>query len=166
MSAPITITSVDYHNPQHTDQLLQALEQYALDPMGGGSPLSEHVREHLASSLASLPHSFSLLLHVDGVLAGLANCFEGFSTFACQKLVNIHDFVILPDFRGRGLAHHLLAAIEAEAKQRNCCKLTLEVLEGNPVARHTYARFGFQPYALDPAAGHALFMAKAIEASD
>jgi len=43
---------------------------------------------------------------------------------------------------------------------RGCCKLTLEVLTGNLVALRSYERFGFAPYALDPAAGQASFMQK------
>jgi ribosomal protein S18 acetylase RimI-like enzyme len=54
----------------------------------------------------------------------------------------------------------LLAAAEQHAKSRNCCKLTLEVLTGNARALKSYVGFGFEPYALDPAAGQASFMQK------
>ena len=54
----------------------------------------------------------------------------------------------------------LLAAAEQHARARGCCKLTLEVLTGNARALKSYLGFGFEPYALDPAAGQASFMQK------
>jgi len=54
----------------------------------------------------------------------------------------------------------LLAAAQDLARARGCCKLTLEVLTGNQPALASYLKFGFAPYALDPAAGQASFMQK------
>ena len=62
---------------------------------------------------------------------GLVNAIEGFSTFACRPLVNVHDVVVLPGHRGRGIAARLFAEVEAIARERGACKLTLEVLDGN-----------------------------------
>ena len=36
-----------------------------------------------------------------GVAVGLVNCIEGFSTFACRPLVNVHDVVVRESHRGR-----------------------------------------------------------------
>ena len=91
---------------------------------------------------------------------GLINCFEGYSTFKAQPLMNIHDIAVLPGHRGAGVGQALLAAAEQHAKDRGCCKLTLEVLTGNTRALKSYLGFGFEPYALDPAAGQASFMQK------
>ena len=66
------------------------------------------------------------------------------------------------DFRRQGFARGLLAHVEAVARQRGCCKLTLEVLEGNHGARRAYLDFGFEGYQLDPAMGQALFMEKKL----
>lgn len=44
----------------------------------------------------------------------------------------------------------------------DCCKLTLEVLEGNKLAQQVYRRFGFQGYELDPKMGRALFYEKKL----
>jgi ribosomal protein S18 acetylase RimI-like enzyme len=74
--------------------------------------------------------------------------------------LNIHDIAVLPDCRGQGVGQALLAAAEQLAIDRGCCKLTLEVLTGNARALQSYLRFGFAPYALDPAAGQASFMQK------
>lgn len=155
-----TTKLVNYLDPADAADLINALDQYARDPMGGGKGLSDFSRHNLCPTLSQLPHAFSLLLYVDGNLAGLANCLEGFSSFACKKLVNIHDFVVLPQFRGLGLSQYLLQAVEIETRKRDGCKLTLEVLEGNAVARKAYQRFGFESYELDPSTGKALFLQK------
>lgn len=157
------IILADYRDPRQAEDLVYLLNAYALDPMGGGRELAPHVRQNLVATLASLPHAFSLLCYVEGQPAGLANCLEGFSTFKCRKLVNIHDIAVLPDFRGRGLGQDLLARVEAEARQRDCCKITLEVLEGNEPAQASYRKFGFVSYELDPALGRAMFWEKSLE---
>lgn len=140
--------------------VVDLLDAYARDPMGGGEPLSAFARTHLAARLSAMPQAFTALALVDGVPAGLANCFEGFSTFACKPLVNIHDFAVLPQWRGRGVAKALMAFVEEEARRRGACKLTLEVLQGNVAAQALYASAGFANYQLDPAMGHAQFLQK------
>ena len=161
-SAPaLTIALADYTDPRDAADVVALLDAYARDPMGGGEPLAENVKARLAGDLAANPHAFSLIARSGGEAVGLANCFMGYSTFAAAPLVNIHDLAVLPDARGAGIGKALLAAIEAEALKRGACKITLEVLSGNP-ARHLYAREGYGDYQLDPATGHALFWQKRL----
>ena len=136
------------------------LTHYANDPMGGGKPLAEGIAENLAANLAKLPHAFSVLAYVDNQPAGLINCFEAFSTFQGKPLVNIHDVIVHQDFRGRGLSHKMLAEVERISIEKGCCKLTLEVLAGNEIAKSSYNTFGFSGYELDPKTGQALFWQK------
>ena len=161
MSTPVVRCQLaDYANPDHARALVDLLDAYARDPMGGAEPLSAYAREHLVQRLARMPHAFTVLAWVQGVPAGLANCFEGFSTFACKPLVNIHDFAVLPAYRGQGVAQGLMAFVEDEARRRGAAKLTLEVLQGNRPAQALYARCGFANYQLDPQMGHAQFLQK------
>jgi ribosomal protein S18 acetylase RimI-like enzyme len=95
-----------------------------------------------------------------GLPVGLINCVEGFCTFACQPLVNVHDVVVAASHRGRGVAEQMLVLVEQLARARGACKLTLEVLEGNAPAQKLYRRLGFENYQLDPAMGQAQFMQK------
>lgn len=157
----LTITLADYRDPRDAADIVALLDAYARDPMGGGAPLAETIKARLAEDLAANPQAFSLLARLDDKAVGLANCFMGYSTFAAAPLVNIHDLAVLPETRGRGVGKALLAAIEAEALKRGACKITLEVLSGNP-ARRLYAREGFGDYQLDPATGHALFWQKRL----
>jgi GNAT superfamily N-acetyltransferase len=161
LAPDLTIALADYHDPRDAADVVALLDAYARDPMGGGTPLAEDVKQRLPVDLAANPHAFSLLARAGGTAVGLANCFIGYSTFAAAPLVNIHDLAVLPETRGKGVGKALLQAIEAEALKRGACKVTLEVLSGNP-ARHLYAACGYGDYQLDPAAGHALFWQKRL----
>lgn len=159
---PLHLTTADYHNPTHARDLAVLLELYSRDIMGNGKPLSDDILGKLALELAKLPNAFSILAYIDDTAVGMANCFTGFSTFKCRPLVNIHDLAVHPDFRGRRIGAKILAAIEEEAVKRDCCKITLEVLEGNTVAQAAYRKFGFSSYELDPETGRALFWEKEL----
>jgi GNAT superfamily N-acetyltransferase len=161
LAAALTVDLADYADPRDAADVVALLDAYARDPMGSGEPLADAVKARLPGDLAANPHAFSLLARLDGRAVGLANCFIGYSTFAAAPLVNIHDLAVLPGHRGAGIGKALMAAIEAEALKRGACKVTLEVLSGNP-ARHLYARQGYGDYQLDPATGHALFWQKRL----
>jgi GNAT superfamily N-acetyltransferase len=161
LAPALAITLADYRSQRDAADVVALLDAYARDPMGGGEPLSDAVKARLAGDLAGNPLAFSLLARLDERAVGLANCFVGYSTFAAAPLVNIHDLVVLPRHRGAGIGKALIAAVEAEALKRGACKVTLEVLSGNP-ARHLYAACGYGDYQLDPAAGHALFWQKRL----
>jgi ribosomal protein S18 acetylase RimI-like enzyme len=159
----LSVRRVDYTDARDAAALVALLDAYASDPAGGGQPLSEHVKRHLAAELARRPQAFSFIAWDSDRPVGLVNCIEGFSTFACQTLVNVHDVAVLSGHRGRGVGRLLLAAAESEARTRGACKLTLEVLSGNVPARRLYEALGFADYQLDPAMGHACFMQKWLE---
>lgn len=156
----IEVRQADYANTADAEAVVMLLNGYATDPMGGGEPLSEYTQQNLAKSLASRPTAFSVICFVDGKPAGLANCIEGFSTFKCKPVVNIHDIAVLPEYRGKGLSMKLMEKVEQLAKERGACKLTLEVLEGNTLAQNAYRKFGFSGYELDPKMGKAMFWEK------
>jgi ribosomal protein S18 acetylase RimI-like enzyme len=147
----------------HASALVELLDAYACDPAGGGEPLSDFVRGNLVESLAARPFVFSVLAFDGNTPVGLVNAIEGFSTFACRPLVNVHDVAVAASHRGRGIASLLFAEVETIARERGACKLTLEVLEGNASARALYQRLGFAAYQLDPGMGHAQFMQKWLD---
>ena len=159
----IRIVRADYSNPVHASALVMLLNAYASDPMGGGEALSDFAKAHLVPSLAARPQAYSVLAFAsadDSVPVGLVNCIEGFSTFKCQPLVNVHDVAVLPGYRGQRIGEQMLAMAEHIAIERGACKLTLEVLSGNAGAEKLYRRVGFAYYELDPAMGLAGFMQK------
>ncbi|MDP1864581.1 MAG: GNAT family N-acetyltransferase [Thiobacillus sp.] len=159
----IEVVRVRHDDPAHAAALVQLMDTYARDPAGGGKALSDFARENLVSALAARPFIFSVLAFDDAMPVGLINAIEGFSTFACRPLVNVHDVVVAPSHRGRGIAPQMFDQVEVLARERGACKLTLEVLQGNTSARSVYERLGFTDYQLDPAMGHAQFLHKWLD---
>lgn len=139
----IDIRTADLTDPQQAAEFLDIMQSYAQSDVGNGRGLSETARENLPQELARLPHAFTLLARRGDSAVGLANCFLGFSTFACRPLVNLHDLAVLPQHQGQGIGAALLEAVAAEATRRGCCKVTLEVLTHNHGAQRLYERQGF-----------------------
>lgn len=146
----------------HASALKSLLAEYALDPMGGAAKLAPELLESLPDKLAVRPDYLFVLAISGDEYVGLVNCFEGFSTFKGKPLINIHDVIVSRRWRGRGIAQQMLRLVEEVAVQRGCCKLTLEVLEGNKTAQRTYLNLGFEGYQLDPEMGRAMFWEKPL----
>lgn len=152
----------DFSKPGDRQSLCRLMQEYACDPMGGGEPLSVDVVERLPSLLRNYPGAFSVLACSQEGAVGLINCFETLSTFKARPLINIHDVIVSNSHRRRGIALSMLQLVEDEAKNRGCCKLTLEVLGGNHRAGEIYSRFGFCNYQLDQKFGSARFLEKML----
>ena len=162
MTGRVTVRRVDYTNEADARALVELLNGYAMDPMGGGEALPPEVLSKLVPELIKRPHAFSIFGLCDGQPVGLINAFEGFSSFAAAPLIYIHDVTVEPAHRGQGVAVAMLQEVERIALERGACKMTLEVLSRNPAAR-VYERFGFKLYQLDPAAGTGQFMQKKLK---
>jgi len=152
----------DLNDEQHADAYLKLMSHYACDPMGGGDDLSPYTKKNLVNTLLTRHDIFIVIVFVENNPAALLTAIEGFSTFACKPLLNVHDVVVHSDFRGQKLTTTLFEKIEEVAKQRDCCKLTLEVLSGNKIACDAYRKLGFSDYQLDPEFGGALFWTKTL----
>jgi ribosomal protein S18 acetylase RimI-like enzyme len=162
----IRVVQADYLDARHAQALVLMLDAYARDPMGGGHALSDYARENLVTALASRPQAFSILAFDgadDSQPVGLVNCIEGFSTFACKTLVNVHDLAVKDGYRGQRIGERMLLLAEELARQRGACKITLEVLEGNASALRLYTRCGFANYQLGDAMGNAQFLQKWLD---
>ena len=89
--------------------------QFVMEPMCGGEAHDTAALTSLHAALKSLPakldkrkYAFSFLAYVGKDPAGLVNCFEGFSTFAAEPLVNVQDCYVLAPYRRLGVAKILL----------------------------------------------------------
>jgi len=162
MSEDVEVVSLDLNDSHHREALVTLLNAYATDPMGGSQALTEQVRSGLPDALQARSDYLGFLAIKDNEYIGLVNCFEGFSTFDCRPLLNIHDVIVTAQCRGLGVSKRMLSAVAQAAQARGCCKLTLEVLEGNTLAQAAYRAVGFAPYELDPSKGKALFWHKAL----
>lgn len=150
----------DLSDEEQAGDFMKVLASYARDPMGGGGELSDYVKANLIEALKKQSTNFIILCYVDDKIAGISNCFFGFSSFKAKPLINIHDFAILPQYRGKGLSKYLLDKVAEIAKEKGCCKITLEVLENNHRAKKVYEAFGFEGYELNPEMGKAIFWQK------
>lgn len=135
------VKQVDYSDPDDVSDLLLLLREYARLEDCDRPELSE-----LPHKLAQFPTAFSVLAYAEPTrrqAIGLTNCFLGFSTFRMRPLVNVHDVIVTSEFRGRGVALAMLREVERIAKDKDCCRLTLEVYADNLPARRAYEKFGF-----------------------
>lgn len=162
VDSKLLIRLADWSNPDDGLAVVNLLNAYAEDPMGGAAPLSVYAKENLPAAMAATPGAFSAIGFQAGNPVALANCFTTLSTFACKPIINIHDLAVLPQSRGSGVGQKMLGFVEEHAQQVGACKITLEVLTGNERARRSYSRFGFEAYTLDETTGHALFLQKGI----
>jgi ribosomal protein S18 acetylase RimI-like enzyme len=160
--SPIQIVEADLRLPEHQEAVLAMVDAYSRDAMGNAKPLDSDVRVQLIAGLQKHPTTLIFLAFDGDRPVGAAICFIGFSTFAAKPLVNIHDFVVLPASRGKGVGRRLLDAVEGRARERGCCKLTLEVMDNNHRALQMYQAAGFVRYALQEEGGAAIFMSKPL----
>ena len=158
----VDVIEADLNNPKHAEALVFLLNQYAQDPMGGNKELSEYTKKNLVIEIHKRDAVRVILAFVDDTPAGLINVIEGFSTFACKPLLNIHDVMVDVPYRGEGVSRKMFDKVEQIARDLDCCKLTLEVLDNNKIAKIAYARFGFEGYQLVPECGKAVFMEKKL----
>lgn len=163
-SSPITVIEADLADAAQQRAVVELTDAYATDPMGSGAPLPTDVRARLIEGLRRHPTTIVFLAYDGEAAVGLATCFLGFSTFAARPLLNIHDLVVLPAQRGRGVGRALLKAVERKANALGCCKVTLEVTEANHTARRVYERAGFHQ-AVYGEGGGLLAYAKALPTS-
>jgi ribosomal protein S18 acetylase RimI-like enzyme len=158
----VEIVEADLNRTGDQQAVVDLIDAYAMDPMGNGGVLSEDVKNALIPGLKKHPTTLIFLGMVDRVPVGIAVCFIGFSTFAAQPLINVHDLAVLPAHRGNGIGRLLLSAVERKAREMGCCKVTLEVLENNRPAMKMYAAAGFARATYTKEAGGALFFAKKL----
>jgi len=159
----ITVKVADLNSVKETNDILSLLSHYAMDIMGGGEDLPEEVKQRLIPEFQKRNNVLVLLAYDGDAAAGLSISVEGFSTFYAKPLLNLHDFVVTQEYRGKGIAKLMLDKLEAISKERGYCKLTLEVLEGNKRAKKIYTDFGFSNYTLDDVMGKAEFWHKKLD---
>ena len=139
----ISFEYCDFENPAHLNALVELLNAYISDDMGGGSALNKLQQLRLVDGLANHPSALVIFILCDNEVAGFATCFVNFSTFNAKSYLNIHDFFVKTDFRGQGLGKRLMEELVAISEERKYCKITLEVRTDNTVAQTLYKGFGY-----------------------
>ena len=158
----LLVRPANFADPSDCDGIVDVLDSYAADRVGGGKPLSPDVRDRLVPLLREHPTVLVLLAFADRRAVGIAVGFFGLSTFQARPLLNIHDLAVLPQYRGRGVGRELLRAAEDHARRERCCTLTLEVQDDNARALALYRSFGFTDVVYGDSAP-TRFLAKPLE---
>jgi len=133
----------DLNDPAHAAGIVQCLNAYASDPMGGGKALPPSVCEAIIPGLKQHGANVSLLAIEGKEIVGVAVCMKSFSTFCAAPRLNLHDFTVLSAARGRGIGRLLLAAVIEHAQAHGYCAVTLEVRTDNAAAQALYRSLGF-----------------------
>lgn len=162
MSDSVTIVEANLSQPDHQRDVVAMTAAYAMDIMGNNEPLPPDVLERLIPGLISFPTTIIFLAYDQDEAVGIATCFLGFSTFAAQPLINIHDLAVVSAYRGQGISRKLMQAVETKAHELGCAKITLEVLENNHRARHIYETAGFHQGSLGENKSGMLFYTKPL----
>lgn len=139
----VDIVPINYRSPAHRWALVSLLDSYADTPQGSGTGMTDEARQNVSAMLEATPNA-CVLMAVDGdAPVGTAVCCQTFSTFSARPVLNLHDLVIAADRRGLGIGRRLMEAVEAEARRRGCCYMTLEVVADNEQAKSLYRGCGF-----------------------
>ena len=139
----LTIQQVDLQNKTHCAQLIKLLSDYMNDPMGNNSPMEEGLAPRIIAGLQAYAGYLGFFVLADGQYAGLANCNQNYSTFKAKALLNIHDFIVAPEFRGIGAGRLLMQGVLDFASHKGFCRVNLEVREDNHTAKALYQKMGF-----------------------
>ena len=108
----VTNSRADLTNPAHAEALTSLMQEYSLDPMGGGRRLSDFTKANLVTALIDRNDVDVILAYIENEAVGLVTCMEGFSTFSCKPLLNIHDAFVNAAYRGQGIITMLLNEAE------------------------------------------------------
>lgn len=139
----IKIIECDFNNCDHAKALVTLMNHYIKDKMGNAKPLDKQQGLKLMEGLKNHPSKLVLFAELNNKLIGLAVCYVNFATFTCMPFINIHDIVVLDEYRNKGVGHKLMHAIHAHAISMGCSKITLEVREDNLNAQHLYKTLGY-----------------------
>ena len=156
------IIEADLGNTEHAKAVSALIQDFASDPMGGGTPLSGESARALIPGLSAHPTTLVFLALREDQFVGIATCFIGFSTFAGKPLINIHDLYVRDNAQGQGLGRELIEAVSAKARAIGGCKVTLEVQGNNHRARAVYHSAGFEQAVHEQSAGPTLFLSKPV----
>jgi GNAT superfamily N-acetyltransferase len=112
----------------------------------------EKLRHESVASEASIdkalfgptPRAEAVIARFDAEPAGFALFFHNFSTFLGKPGLYLEDLFVRPAYRGRAIGKSLLSYLAALALERDCGRLSWQVLDWNRPSRDFYERLGAQ----------------------
>jgi ribosomal protein S18 acetylase RimI-like enzyme len=137
------VLQIDLTNASHCDHLVKLLNVYMEDEMAVGEPMPGHLAPTLIKRLKKHSGYRGFFALVEDQYVALANCILNVDTCDKKPVLNIHDFIVLPEFRERGIGLLLIDKISDYAASRECTKITLDVRGDNIKAQNLYKKAGF-----------------------
>ena len=141
MSLPTTVVRIDVASTEQCSQFEVLFSEYS-------SGLSVDIESHVIKQLFELPYFHGFICFVDNEPAGFAVCFESYSSYRAKKVLNIHDFMVSLNYRGKAVGKALLSGIEQYSCDHEYLKITLEVDEDNLAAQKLYSSCNYEDYQL------------------
>jgi ribosomal protein S18 acetylase RimI-like enzyme len=139
----LDIIPCDFGNINHREALINLMNEYITDKMGGGEPYTVEQKTQLVEGLKNHPSCLVYLARTEDEYVGLVNCFVNFATFTVKPYINIHDVIVTKSWRNNGVGRKMLQKIIEKATELGCSKVTLEVRADNQNARYLYNSLGF-----------------------
>jgi ribosomal protein S18 acetylase RimI-like enzyme len=113
-----------------------------------------HTRQHYGAFLASQvddPDAVLLVAEQDGVVIAYAyGTLEGYDYMALRgPAAVLHDLLVDPAYRGRGLGRSLLDAMLSAFTSKGAPQVVLFTAERNEAAQRFFERLGFRPTMIE-----------------
>ncbi|HEX2395842.1 MAG TPA: GNAT family N-acetyltransferase [Bacteroidales bacterium] len=139
----IQVIPCDFENPTHCEALVNLMNEYITDKMGGGEPYTEKQEHLLIEGLKNHPSKLILFAVSEDQFIGLINSFVNFATFTVKPFINIHDVIVTRSRRNNGIGRLMINEVIKRASDMGCSKVTLEVRADNDNAKYLYNSLGF-----------------------
>ena len=78
-----------------------------------------------------------------GGALGFVQLFPSFSSLKAQRLWVLNDLFVAPEGRGKGVGRALMDRARRHAEETGACRLTLETMHDNHVAKALYQSLGY-----------------------
>ena len=117
-------------------ELIKELAEYEKAPQEVTVTL-EHFTQ---SGFGPNPVWWAFVAEADGMVQGFALYYIRYSTWKGQRMY-LEDIIVTEAMRGKGLGKLLLDRLIAEAKEKNFCGITWQVLEWNEPAINFYKKY-------------------------
>ncbi len=137
------VCHIDLTNASHCHHLVKLLNAYMEDEMAVGEPMPGHLAPTLIERFKKHAGYRGFFALVDDQYIALANCIMNVDTKDQKPVLNIHDFIVLPEFREQGIGHFLINKISDYAASQECTRILLDVRGDNIKAKKLYTKAGF-----------------------
>ncbi len=138
------IVRVNLNDWDHCQALIRLMNDYMQDEMGIGESMPKELGAQIIAGLKRHDAYLGFFVCIENEYVALANCNLNYSTWKAKPLINIHDFIVSPAHRQKGVGLFLLKFIEEFAVEKGYCRINLEVRQDNHKAQQLYRKAGFK----------------------